>query len=403
MTVKENVSMLCRTTALLILSVLMLSNCLMANAQVTCRIEGELKDTTQGRTIVVHPYNVDLRTSDNYVETRADSKGHFRLDVTADSINLYEVIIREQYETGRSWAYGQFLIEDGAKVNLQFANEKWQILSGGREQTKKIVMTRLADSLYLSPLQKIQDKIDSEIGPQVEKLKAEGKNPADDSTLVAKCNVFYAKYDSLFNAYMTWEIQYYADHPMLYALYDIAVMSHSRRLADKAEKLYLTHYSKLYPTSSAHKTMAELITANRLQPGKHYIDFQVSTPEGELVSVSSLRQDKVALIDFWASWCGPCRRHSKAMIPVYERFKDKGFTVIAIARERSLQDMISAMQRDGYPWSSYIDLNDKLGVWRKNGLSFAGGGMFLVDRDGTILSRSTDAEELEKFIEKALQ
>ena len=94
--------------------------------------------------------------------------------------------------------------------------------------------------------------------------------------------------------------------------------------------------------------------------------------------------------------------HSIAMIPVYEKYKDKGFTVIAIARERNRQAMENAAKKDGYPWQSLLELNDENGVWRKNGADNSGGAMYLIDRDGTILSTSTEAEELEPIIKKAL-
>ena len=90
------------------------------------------------------------------------------------------------------------------------------------------------------------------------------------------------------------------------------------------------------------------------------------------------------------------------MIPVYEKYKDKGFTVVAIARERNRKAMENAVMKDGYPWQSLLELNDENQVWRKNGAGNAGGAMYLIDRDGTILSTSTDAEELEPIIKKAL-
>ena len=151
-----------------------------------------------------------------------------------------------------------------------------------------------------------------------------------------------------------------------------------------------------------HDQIGTAETAYRLQPGKPYIDYTVRNTDGKLVPISTLTKGKVALIDLWASWCGPCRSHSIAMIPVYEKYKDNGFTVIAIARERNRQAMENAAKKDGYPWPSLLELNDENGVWRKNGAGNAGGAMHLIDRDGTILSTSTDAEELELLIKKAL-
>ena len=64
--------------------------------------------------------------------------------------------------------------------------------------------------------------------------------------------------------------------------------------------------------------------------------------------------------------------------------------------------MLHAAKQDGYPWESYVDIKDELNVWQKNGLSFSGGGMFLIDRNGKILSNSTDVDEIEPLIRKEL-
>ena len=90
------------------------------------------------------------------------------------------------------------------------------------------------------------------------------------------------------------------------------------------------------------------------------------------------------------------------MIPVYEKYKDQGFTVIAIARETNREAMEKAIKQDGYPWPSLLELKDENQVWSKNGVPNSGGAMILVDRDGTILSTATDVEKLEPLIRKAL-
>ena len=189
----------------------------------------------------------------------------------------------------------------------------------------------------------------------------------------------------------------------------IGALKHADSYAnfDKSQfEPYLTLYhDKLINYYPGHPILDQIATAEaayRLQPGKPYIDYTVRNTDGQLVPISTLTKGKVALIDLWASWCGPCRRHSIAMIPVYEKYKNKGFTVIAIAREQKADAMQKAMERDGYPWPSLLELNDENGVWRKNGADNSGGAMYLIDCDGTILSTSTDAEELEPIIKKAL-
>ena len=167
-------------------------------------------------------------------------------------------------------------------------------------------------------------------------------------------------------------------HPMLYKLYDvldaIQILKHSEAYAnfDKSQyeqclTLYHDTLINYYPSHPIHEQIAYAEATYHLQPGKPYIDYTVRNNDGQLVPISTLTKGKVTLIDLWASWCGPCRQHSIAMIPIYERYKEKGFTIIAIARERNRKAMENAVMKDGYPWQSLLELNDENQVWRKNG------------------------------------
>lgn len=351
-----------------------------ARGQVKCHIEGEIIDTTQGTTVILCPYNLDIRTSADFVKIKADAQGRFSCDVSNSEITLYKVFLEEQYLQG-GWMEGKFLIENNATVRLSFNNESWIVVSAGKEQTMIIKMKEEIKRLLLptyDSLSKLED-------PMERKAQLLDFN--------RKCN--------------EWEITYYKEHPMIYFLFEIADQMkylnsrHQESLQMKME-LYHSAYETLHPELSVHNYIATQEAGWLLQPGKPYIDYEARTVDGNLVKVSSLYKGKVALIDLWASWCGPCRRHSISMIPIYEKYKDKGFTVVAIAHENELSAMTKAAQKDGYPWQSLIDLNDELHIWQKNGLGFSGGGMFLIDRDGTIISTSTDAAELEPLIKKAL-
>lgn len=376
-------------------------------AQVRCHIEGELRDTIQGKTVVICPANVDIRVSDNYITAKADTHGRFSCDVETDKMELYDVFLHEQWEQG-AYSINKFLIEDSTTVRLSFNDDKWKIISGGPEQTQKIEMDAEAERLYLSKMNAIESKVKAELEPRIAELKAQDKNPEEDSLLMKRYQEFMAEYEKIFNEYRSWELEYYAAYPMQYSLYDIAdkMMYRSSRHDEQKTKLmdlYHSAYENFHPETPVHNTIRTQEAEWKLKPGKPYIDFEARTVDGRKVQVSSLYKGKVAVIDLWASWCGPCRKHSHDLIPIYEKYKDKGFTVVGIARESEVSHMIKAAEKDGYPWQNLIDLKDEFGVWQKNGLTFSGGGMFLVDRDGTILSTSTNMEELEPLIRKALR
>ena len=132
-------------------------------------------------------------------------------------------------------------------------------------------------------------------------------------------------------------------------------------------------------------------------------DAGAAGPDGKEVKLSELIAGKVALIHLWASWCGPCIRHGREMIPVYEAYKDKGFTVVGVAREKSKESMATALQNVKYPWVNLLELNDRHGIWAKYGIGNAGGGDFLVDDKGVLLAIKTTPEEVKSILKRLLK
>ena len=388
----------------IIITALLALVALTGQSQVKCHIEGELSDTTKGKTIIICPSDVDIRVSDNYMTTKADEQGRFSCDVEDSQMRLYEVFLHEEWQHG-SWSVEKFLIENGATVSVRFDGKRWKTVSGGPEQMQKVKIDEEAERLYLAEMNEMTRQAETDIFSRIEEMKAQGKNPQEDTLLMKQYREFIEKYEKMFLEYRAWEREYYATHPMLYVLYDIADgMQYAGKHSEQDELMQLYHkaYENFRPENPIHNTILTLEAGAQLKPGNPYIDFEARTVNGELVRVAPLYQGKVAVIDLWASWCSPCRQHSIDLIPVYEKYKDLGFTVVAIAHEDKVSSMTKAAKKDGYPWPSLIDLKDELKVWRKNGLGFSGGGMYLVDRDGTILSTSTDIDELEPLIRKAL-
>lgn len=180
---------------------------------------------------------------------------------------------------------------------------------------------------------------------------------------------------------------------MQYRLPDGAILEiYERRYADALTDHYLSAYCR--------RQLAGL----RVAVGKQYIDFEAPDVEGTMHRLSTLMEGaELTLLDLWASWCGPCRRGSIAVLPLYEEYKERGFKVIGVAREsEDLSDLKRAIEQDGYPWPQLVELDDRIHLWSQYGCSNAAGRKFLLDKAGTILAIDPSVEELTTILKERL-
>jgi len=219
----------------------------------------------------------------------------------------------------------------------------------------------------------------------------------------SRCLQWREEYAQLMRKINEWECAYWDKHPSIVGLYWIRKHIGKDINAEAAEKLFFSRYASLYPGHSITAEIRMLMEGVKLVPGAKYLDVTATDLEGKPVNVNAYILGKIALVDLWASWCGPCRRNSIQMIPVYEKYKEKGFTVIGIAREQgSVAAMEEAIRKDGYPWVNLVELNDRNGIWMRHNLNNVAGGTFLIDRDGTILAVSPNADEVERILQTKL-
>lgn len=397
---------------------------LTGQGQIKCHIKGKLMSDKVGDEVVICKKGTDLRVNDAPQLHHKAVNGYFECDIESDLPEMYEVFSYKQYVDG-VWYAGRFLVENGT-VNIEIYDDKEpKIVSTGDEGLLHQAMDSVIDTRFCNEIMSIRNEMEEH---REKYFKPDFLSYVEHERKLGHIHTGYSskredytdegwrlfqRQGSLSHLIRPFMAEYYEQHPMLWAYYDILgdieMLKHAAVYQnfnstpyENMVALYESKLCNLYKDHPVHRQIATALAALRLQPGKLYIDYNVRNAEGKLVPVSSLIKGKVALIDLWASWCGSCRRHSMAMIPVYERYKDKGFTVVAIARESKQEDMEKAAKKDGYPWTSLLELKDENHIWEKNGAGNAGGAMFLIDRDGTILSTSTETEELEPLIKKAL-
>ena len=131
-------------------------------------------------------------------------------------------------------------------------------------------------------------------------------------------------------------------------------------------------------------------------------DIELQSPDGKTLKLSQLR-GKVVLIDFWASWCQPCRMESPNVVAAYKKYNAKGFEVFSISLDKSTDDWKKAIADDGLLWKWHVlDTQDpNTSVSMKYGASSIPRA-FLLDREGKIINTDVRGELLQQLLEEQL-
>lgn len=157
----------------------------------------------------------------------------------------------------------------------------------------------------------------------------------------------------------------------------------------------------LFETTLVKNTVSTLLIAKKTAIGQPAMDFSQNDPDGKAVKLSDFK-GQVVLVDFWASWCGPCRAENPNVVEAFKKFKSKGFTVLGVSLDKEKDKWLQAIEKDELTWTHVSDLkywdNEVSTMYGVRGIP----ANILVGKDGKILAKNLRGKDLHEKLAEVL-
>lgn len=170
---------------------------------------------------------------------------------------------------------------------------------------------------------------------------------------------------------------------------------------DTTQLLY-NRFSKKIKDSQFGKSIHSYLSLNKhIKIGDKFVDFTMPNLKGENVSLSGYK-NKYILLDFWGSWCSPCREENPKLVKTYQEFRNKGFEILGVSVETNKESWAAAVKTDHITWESISDLKgENNAAVLIYGISYYPAN-FLIDPNGTIIAKDLRGDALRSKLSEIL-
>lgn len=207
-----------------------------------------------------------------------------------------------------------------------------------------------------------------------------------------------AQADSQYNWEFRARNEYIAEHPKSYIAAKELLAYTSTNTLGNSIKLYEGLDASIKASNVGKEIASRIELLSKVEEGKPARDFTQHTPDGKAVNLSSYK-GRYVLVEFWASWCGPCRAENPNLLKQYQLYNSKGFDILSVSLDNNKEYWLKAVEKDALPWTHVSDLKG----WNNEVAVLYGiravPASFLIDPAGKIVATGLRGEALNKKLE----
>lgn len=364
---------------MLALPVILLAGCSNTNpGSGSFELTGKL-DNSHGETIYLQQLSADgVKDLDT---ATLDDKGEFKMDAKIAEIGFYRLKI-----TDRNFATFIFSPNDNVKVtgNVENLGNSYTV-QGSAESQLFWELNKASVANY--------GKRDS-----LQKLFQSFVNSAkmDSTRIDSISNALEKPYTALIDQHNQYLKKFIESNLTSFASLAAIQQLPAEQFGDLYKKLD-AELIKKYPNSSYTKSFHDsFVKQNQISIGSMAPEINMNTPEGKPLALSSLK-GKIVLVDFWASWCGPCRAENPNVVEAYNKYVGKGFDIYSVSLDRELEKWKAAIEKDHLVWKNHVS---DLKYWQSPVVKLYNFESIptnvLIDKQGKIIAKNLRGAELEK-------
>ncbi|WP_256007226.1 peroxiredoxin family protein [Pedobacter deserti] len=280
---------------------------------------------------------------------------------------------------------------------------------------KIVVKGTLSASEIISPsfqqvkyraLLDLKDKYDTEFEKENSVLIKGVESQRDTRIRDSLRTVLFSIHKNAYNKYYNDKILGFvrANPDAAASLVELEEYTRDRHLENSTllDSLYdnLTYQMKSLPMAELIRRRLRSLNFNNRSVGTTAPDFTQKSPEGKPISLKDFK-GHVTLLEFWASWCGPCRSANPALVRLYKKYYPKGFRILAVSLDTNLTDWRKAIETDDLEWEHVSDLSSR----NTTAKLYAVAGVpsnFLIDENGKIIAVNLELGKLDEKLESLL-